>query len=85
MFLQIRDKVITCDRKDKNKVLSHIQPDGEELDDACLKFVVDNLLESGILVEIHQLKPWKTKGDVVLDWYRGDKSIITFLKEKFQR
>ena len=85
MILQIRNFVLEFDKKDKNKVLSHIQPEGEELDDACLKFVVENLLESGILVEIHQLKPWKTKGDVVLDWYRGDMSIITFLKEKFQR
>ena len=85
MILQIRNFVLEFDKKDKNKVLSHIQPEGEELDDACLKFVVENLLESGILVEIHQLKPWKTKGDVVLDWYRGDMSIITFLKEKFMK
>jgi hypothetical protein len=80
MILQIRNFVLEFDKKDRNKVLSHIQPEGEELDDACLKFVCENLLESGILVEIHQLKPWKTKGDVVLDWYRGDMSIITFMK-----
>ena len=85
MILQVRDKILEFQVKDKNRVLPHIQPEGEELDDFCLKFVVENLLESGILVEIHQLKPWKSKGDVVLDWYQGDKSIVTFLKSKFQK
>jgi hypothetical protein len=85
MILQIRGVILEFDKKDKNRVLSSLQPEGAELDDASIEFVVENLLNNGILVQLHQLKPWKTKGDVVLDWYRGDKSIITFLKEKFQR
>jgi Na+-transporting NADH:ubiquinone oxidoreductase subunit NqrA len=85
MILQIRDKIIEFDQKDKNMVLNRIQPEGEVLDDASLQYVRANLAESGVYIQIHQIKPFKGNGGTAfIDWRRQDISFFNFVK-KFKK
>jgi hypothetical protein len=82
MILQIRDKIIEFQTKDKNIVLGRIQPEGEVLDDASLQYVQGELSESGIYIQIHQIKPFKSNGtEAIINWHRQDISFFNFIKK----